>query len=181
MSYTEGKHEIQFGGQLYHQRHAFYNGQSQEGQFAFTTKYSGDGFSDYLLGYPASVFRAYPLALYGNTAYQWVGFVQDTWRATPDLTLNVGLRYEHNPFFNGINGQTSAFDSSNGKIIVPMHNGQLLDQMLSLRFRCCCRSSATASKVPTVLPPRSRSARPAPDSSHRALASLTTSAEAANS
>jgi hypothetical protein len=53
--------------------------------------------------------------------------VQDTWRATPDLTLNVGLRYEHNPFFNGINGQTSAFDSSNGKIIVPMHNGQLLD------------------------------------------------------
>jgi hypothetical protein len=56
MSYTEGKHQIQFGGQLYYQRHAFYNGQSQEGQFAFTTKYSGDGFSDYLLGYPASVF-----------------------------------------------------------------------------------------------------------------------------
>jgi len=127
MSYTAGKHEIQFGGQLYYQRHAFFNGQEQEGQFNFTTKYSGDAFSDFLLGYPASVFRAYPLSLYGNTAYQWVGFVQDTWRVSPKLTLNVGLRYEHNPFFNGINGQTSAFDYSNGKIVVPMNNGQLLD------------------------------------------------------
>jgi hypothetical protein len=70
MSYTAGKHEIQFGGQLYYQRHAFFNGQEQEGQFNVTTKYSGDAFSDFLLGYPASVFRAYPLSLYGNTAYQ---------------------------------------------------------------------------------------------------------------
>jgi Carboxypeptidase regulatory-like domain/TonB dependent receptor len=127
MSYTAGKHEIQFGGQLYYQRHAFFNGQEQEGQFNFTTKYSGDAFSDFLLGYPASVFRAYPLSLYGNTAYQWVGFVQDTWRASDRLTLNIGLRYEHNPFFNGINGQTSAFDYSNGKIVVPMNGGKLLD------------------------------------------------------
>jgi Carboxypeptidase regulatory-like domain len=127
MSYTAGKHEIQFGGQLYYQRHAFFNGQEQEGQFNFTTKYSGDAFSDFLLGYPASVFRAYPLSLYGNTAYQWVGFAQDTWHASERLTLNIGLRYEHNPFFNGINGQTSGFDYSNGKIIVPMSNGKLLN------------------------------------------------------
>src|SRR5258708_19637930 len=117
MSYTEGKHQIQFGGQLYYQRHAFYNGQSQEGQFAFTTKYSGDAFSDFLLGYPASVFRAYPLSLYGNTAYQWVGFAQDTWHASERLTLNIGLRYEPNPFFTAINGQTSPFHSTHRQII----------------------------------------------------------------
>ncbi len=127
VSYSAGKHEIQLGGQLYYQRHAFFNGQAQEGQFNFTTKYSKDAFADFLLGYPSSVFRAYPLSLYGETAYQWDGFVQDTWRVRQDLTLNVGLRYERNPFFNGINGQTSGFDYSTGKIIVPENHGNLLN------------------------------------------------------
>lgn len=31
---------------------------------------------------------------YGVT--QWAGFAQDTWRATPRLTLNYGLRYDYN-------------------------------------------------------------------------------------
>lgn len=129
VSYNTGNHQIQLGGQIYYQRHSFFNGQSQEGQFAFTTKYSGDAFSDFLLGYPSSVFRAYPLELYGNTALQWTGYIQDTWRATPSLTFNYGLRYERNPFFNGINGQTSGFDYGNGKVIVPTSAGQLLDPL----------------------------------------------------
>lgn len=127
VSYNTGQHEIQIGAQLYHQRHAFFNGQGQEGIFNFTTKYTGDAFADYLLGYPSSVTRAYPLSLYGSIANQWDAFVQDNWRPRPDLTLNVGLRYEYNPFFNGLNGQTTGFDYGNGKIIVPESNHQLLD------------------------------------------------------
>lgn len=129
VSYNTGQHEIQIGAQLYHQRHTFFNGQGQEGVFNFTTKYTGDAFSDYLLGYPSSVTRAYPLALYGSIANQWDAFVQDNWRPRPDLTLNVGFRYEYNPFFNGLNGQTTGFDYGNGKIIVPMENHRLLDPL----------------------------------------------------
>ncbi|HEY3835209.1 MAG TPA: TonB-dependent receptor [Bryobacteraceae bacterium] len=127
VSYNFGKHQMKFGAQLYHQTHTFFNGQTEEGSFSFTTQYTGNAFGDYLLGYPASVFRAYPLALYGNNGNEWALFLQDTYRVTSNLTLDVGLRYAHNPFFNGTQGQTSAIDYSNGKIIVPMVNGKLID------------------------------------------------------
>ncbi len=128
LSYSNGKHNIKFGGQLYHQTHGFFNGQSQEGQFGFTTNYTGNSFGDYLLGYPSSVFRAYPLALYGNYANQWALYLQDDYRAFHNLTLNVGIRWAYNPFFNGINGQTSAFDYASGKVVIPTSSSDgLLD------------------------------------------------------
>ncbi len=35
VSYTSGKHDVRFGGQMWVQRHSFYNGQSQEGRVHF--------------------------------------------------------------------------------------------------------------------------------------------------
>lgn len=128
VSYSSGKHTIKLGAQLYHQSHGFYNGQSQEGQFGFTTNFTGNSFGDYLLGLPSSVFRAYPLSLYGNYTNEWAVFAQDDFRVTPNLTVNAGLRWAYNPFFNGINGQTSAFDYATGKVIVPTNSsGNILD------------------------------------------------------
>ena len=128
VSYTAGKHEVRFGGQMWVQRHTFYNGQGQEGIFTFTSQYTGDAFGDYLVGLPAQVYRSYPLDLYGNRAIQWAVFAQDNYRLTHDVTVNIGLRWEYNPFFQGINGQTSAFDFGTGKIIVPTNkDGQILD------------------------------------------------------
>jgi hypothetical protein len=129
-SYSTGKHDMKFGAQLYHQTHTFFNGQTQEGSFSFTTGYTGNGFGDYLLGLPASVFRAYPLSLYGNNGSQWALFWQDTYRVSRNLTLNVGVRWARNPFFNGTQGQTSAFDYATGKVIVPMVNGKLIDPVV---------------------------------------------------
>jgi len=130
VSHTNGKHDLRFGGQLYHQNHGFFNGQSQEGQFAFSTNYTGNSFGDYLLGLPNSVFRAYPLSLYGNYANQWAAFFQDDYRVTHNLTLNLGFRWAYNPFFNGVNGQTSGFDYATGKVIVPTDSsGNLVNPM----------------------------------------------------
>ncbi len=130
VTYSSGRHSVQAGLQFYHQRHTFFNGQGQEGEFMFTTKYTGDAFADYLLGYPASVVRAYPLQLYGSTGNWFDMFVQDDWHPRSDLTLNVGLRYEHQPFYNGLNGQANAFDYTNGKLIIPTQNGgQLINTL----------------------------------------------------
>ncbi len=127
ISYSGGRHDMKFGAQLYHQTHSFFNGQVQNGSWAFSTTYTGDGFADYMLGTLDNVTRSYPLALYGNWANQWAVYWRDNYKVTPNLTLNLGLRWEYNPFFNPIRGQTSAFDYASGKLIVPMRNGQLED------------------------------------------------------
>ncbi len=126
LNYSSGKHNVKFGLQLWDQHHTFVHGQGESGEFGFTTQYTGDAFGDYLLGLPALAYRSYPLTVYGNDGREWAAFVQDTYRAAPDLTFEVGLRWERNPFFEGIDGVTTAFDFANGKIIVPMKNGQLL-------------------------------------------------------
>ena len=54
---------------------------------SFVPTYSigtGNFFADYLLGYPASVFRAYPLALYGNNGSEWATFLCGTLGADLD-------------------------------------------------------------------------------------------------
>jgi hypothetical protein len=137
VSYTSGRHEIRFGGQMWVQRHSFYNGQFQEGQFGFTTQFTGDAFGDFLLGLPATVGRSYPITLYGNQAIEWAAFVQDNYRVNTNLTLNLGFRWEYDPFFRGVDSETSAFlpatptgfnPSAVGDIVVPTNkSGQLLD------------------------------------------------------
>ncbi len=126
LNYSSGKHDVKFGLQLWDQHHTFVHGQGESGEFGFTTQYTGDAFGDYLLGLPTLAYRSYPLTVYGNDGHEWAAFVQDTYRAAPDLTFEIGLRWERNPFFEGIDGVTTAFDFANGKIIVPMKNGQLL-------------------------------------------------------
>ena len=45
--------------------------------------------------------------------------VQDSFRLTPNLTLNFGLRFELNSFYTGIRGQKSAFNLTTGQLIIP--------------------------------------------------------------
>jgi hypothetical protein len=137
LSYTKGKHQLSIGGQMWVQRHSFFNGQSQEGVFGFTTQFTGDAFADYLLGLPATITRSYPLTLYGNQNIEYAAFVQDNYRVMSNLTLNLGMRWEYNPFFRGIDSETSAFlpstttgfdASATGDVVIPTDgSGKLLD------------------------------------------------------
>src|SRR5690349_18272286 len=84
---------------------------------------SGNAVADFLLGYPNSVQRAFPIQIFGNTGNFWALYGQNDYRITRNLTLNLGLRWESNSFFDGIRGQTNAFDFSTGKVIIPTKGG----------------------------------------------------------
>jgi hypothetical protein len=57
---------------------------------------TGDGFASFLLGQVNSGTLTEPLPVYGRKSY-WGFFVQDDYRMTHRLTLNLGLRYEWQP------------------------------------------------------------------------------------
>ncbi len=119
MSYSSGKHNIKFGFDWIHEDAGFINGSSAVGIFNFLGTYSKDAFADLLLGVPNSVTRDYFKQLNGDTGDFPGLYVQDNFRVTQNLTLNLGARVEWNGFYNGVRGQKSAFDPATQKLVIP--------------------------------------------------------------
>ena len=82
----------------------------------------GDAFADFLLGFPASVGRAYPGANFGGQGWYKQFYGQDDIQVNGKLTLNIGLRYEYTPWLEGFLGQLGTFNPALTKpIIVASH------------------------------------------------------------
>ena len=94
---TKGKHQIAFGFDGRKEQFNSLNNQQSNGQFTFsggsTTGYSGDNLADLLLGHMSGWNQGNALSDYMRMTV--VGaYVQDTWRAMSNLTINLGLRWE---------------------------------------------------------------------------------------
>jgi hypothetical protein len=95
VSFTKGAHTVKTGMQSYQLGIDFLSSQRSSGIFNFNGQYSGDPFADFLLGYASSASLSKYAKLNFRSPYTHF-FVQDDWRATERLTLNLGLRYELN-------------------------------------------------------------------------------------
>ena len=103
ISYTKGAHSLRFGASIVHNGFGFFQLGAPSGSLSFTGVYSnnpatsagGNGFADFLLGLGASSSKsAAPYGVPYETYTEYGGFIQDTWRATNRLTVNLGLRYD---------------------------------------------------------------------------------------
>ena len=92
-----GRHTVKFGGEFRYLQVNERNLASQDGAFVFDGTVTGVDFADYLLGAPTGAGGGYTQAalqlLDSRTKYGGA-YVQDSWKVTPDLTLNLGLRWE---------------------------------------------------------------------------------------
>jgi Carboxypeptidase regulatory-like domain len=109
-TWTVSKHSFKFGGELRHVIYDQIGGVVTRGRWAFDGRYTqnpllpaaqrgGAAFADFLLGHfnrsegqvgaPIANFRSNYFALYA----------QDSWRLTPNLTVNYGLRWEYDQPF----------------------------------------------------------------------------------
>ncbi|MDQ6663372.1 MAG: carboxypeptidase-like regulatory domain-containing protein [Acidobacteriota bacterium] len=119
VSWIHGKHEIKFGGELLNIWSGFSVGQNSVGVWTFSGAYSGNAIADLLLGIPDSGTRGPYQTLQGDYDLFKAVHFNDTWRVRPGLTINVGFRWEINPFYKGVNLTRTGFDVATGKIIVP--------------------------------------------------------------
>jgi hypothetical protein len=93
LTMIRGNHQFAVGGSLAFWRSLSRANVRSPGTFAFNGSITGLGLADFLTGNMSSYIQAVPNTL---DMQQWyVGlYAQDTWRASPNLTLNYGLRWE---------------------------------------------------------------------------------------
>lgn len=106
--WNRGKHNLRMGGEIRRVQQNSLTDPDARGTFTFngytTSNFTAQGlpaagtgfdFADFLLGIPQATSDRFGIA--SNYFRSWVysGFVQDDWRASARLTLNVGLRYEY--------------------------------------------------------------------------------------
>jgi hypothetical protein len=101
LTWTHGKHTLHGGFEYYHyiMNDVYAGNQGAAGSFTFNGQYTGNGgnfgnaFADFLLGLPSNVQQGVPFNFHLRNSL-FAGYAQDNYRATHNLTLNLGLRYE---------------------------------------------------------------------------------------
>ena len=117
LTLTKGKHTLKFGADFKrladHDDNVF--GNYRSGWYVFDGSSDvgtsiGDPYTAFLLGYPdyTEVSTTNNDTMDG-LGYSYAFYGQDDWRVTPNLTLNLGLRYELHPPLRETHQNTAAF------------------------------------------------------------------------
>jgi hypothetical protein len=97
---VKGKHTLKFGGDVRYIQVNERNTYTPNGWFAFNGGETGNDFADYLLGAP-DFFNQTSLQFLDSRTKYFGLYAQDTFKATPDLTINYGLRWDvSQPFYD---------------------------------------------------------------------------------
>lgn len=109
VTWLHGNHQLKFGFLYHYNINVDHTSISPGGAFTFTNKVTGSSLASLLLGrvYSATLQDNEPLHSRANT---WGGFVQDDWRVTPRLMLNLGLRYDLDSPRWEIHNRQNSFD-----------------------------------------------------------------------
>ena len=88
-----GKHGLKVGGEVHANQINTHPDVVFNGSFAFNGSETGLDFADFLLGAPSSYTQGQARDFYNRNLYV-AGFAQDSWKATKQLTVNYGVRWD---------------------------------------------------------------------------------------
>jgi hypothetical protein len=110
-NWVHGNHQIGFGGSIYQQRMNYESGLNAVGSMTANGSYTGLGMADFLLGDLTTFSQGLTYGFYNRQYYSSL-YVQDSWKVTPRLTLNYGVRWEPYTAPWSAYGQFSHFDNN---------------------------------------------------------------------
>jgi len=117
LNYTRGKHSIKIGAGVIRRQDTITQTDSANGTWTFST------FSTLLSGDYLTAQRNAILYTPRNRTWEPHFFVQDDVHVSPNLTLNVGVRYDLFTPYTEINNILSNFDVGLAKIVIAGQNG----------------------------------------------------------
>lgn len=109
VTWNHGRHQVKFGGSFRYNLNVDHTSASPGGAFVFQNSVTGSSLANLLLGRVFSATRQDNEPLHSR-ANSWGFFVQDDWRVTPRLTLNIGLRYDLDSPRWEIHNRQNSFD-----------------------------------------------------------------------
>jgi len=122
VSWTRGAHALKFGGDIRRLLDDATTNNWPFGQLYFTGDLTGEGAADYMLGYPYRTLTPEGVPISKIRQWRYGLYLQDDWKVTSNLTLNLGLRYDLFGQPREINGvtRTLRFDlDPSGPILWP--------------------------------------------------------------
>jgi hypothetical protein len=88
------------------------------GSFLFSGSETGIDFADFLVGVASNYNQADSQSYYGRHKYAG-GFAQDSWRVTPSLTINYGLRWDRMEYWSEQYNQVPTFIPGEQSVVFP--------------------------------------------------------------
>jgi hypothetical protein len=117
-SWVTGAHSFKFGGELRRDqiKVSFIN--RPNGDFTFSTQYTGNAAADFLLGFPVQFRQATGDPNLDGSSWVYAGYGQDEYRISR-VTLNAGVRYEVNQPFAERQNHLNAFHPGQQSQVFP--------------------------------------------------------------
>jgi hypothetical protein len=120
LTWAVGKHVIKMGGEYKPQSsYSTLVPDGTYGSFTFNGSLTGFSYADFLLGLPFQSSRLNPLIGRTKTDSELGLFVQDAFKVSKRLTLDLGLRWDHFGPSNYKDGLIYNWDPTTGNVVVP--------------------------------------------------------------
>ncbi|HTS60734.1 MAG TPA: carboxypeptidase regulatory-like domain-containing protein [Candidatus Acidoferrales bacterium] len=118
LSRVWGNHSIKAGVQVSLEQVNVNPNATFNGSFLFSGSETGSDFADFLIGVASNYNQADSGPYYGRHKYA-AGFVQDSWRVRPNLTVNFGVRWDLMQYWSEKYNQIPTFNPGEQSRVYP--------------------------------------------------------------